>query len=683
MTAKTAVLPGEDQGAFDAKVDAWIEAFEPSDDVEKSLIAAAAKAFWRHERVQRIHAKKLASRIRNYPEEYAHKLEGDANALGKRLMDASVRGGDAHDPRDLVHKLEGMLHGCQWLLDGWEDLGVALEEDQGWNPSFKLQALHLLGMRLSSSNYERYMVARSSSDPQLKVWLNQVLNAHLPIPIPDDDAGARLAFLSIIKTSESRLKTLLKRHKKRYDADYAARCDLAAFDSSDEGERFRKYEFSAGRTFSRALRDAIYYRRNGELPQPSRRGSRGNTPKQDNGDRRPVEPGVVHNSQFRSSFLPECEPIIAMTAVDPCEVPAPWQAGEYYVFGVDTAEITALLYPLVGEEVEPICTFTTDDPMPVASGTEGKSITASESPADPRPAPQRTIATRAATPSGAPVLGLLGLILSIALMALGATHSAERHAAPVRVLPKAQSPHRGEVQREVVTANVPIPEAARSCPSAPRGEGQRDGVRATIPNPEATPSSPSPHPGEGQGEGVLATVPDPEAAQPSPSPHRREGQGEGVCAEHRSGTSGQTGLGAAMAGLERSLGSGGAPHPPFGHLLPGGEKGTAGALADCAQRPLSETAHLNGMHSYSSCASRSSCSGQSVRPPRNLDARTGKTNPILVLAREPPGCAADLCPRAAFRSIACAPARSAFARKRGSARGQPIGPVPFLTVSLF
>ena len=121
MTAKTAVLPGEDQGAFDAKVDAWIEAFEPSDDVEKSLIAAAAKAFWRHERVQRIHAKKLASRIRNYPEEYAHKLEGDANALGKRLMEASVRGGDANDPRDLVHKLEGTLHGCQWLLDGCED----------------------------------------------------------------------------------------------------------------------------------------------------------------------------------------------------------------------------------------------------------------------------------------------------------------------------------------------------------------------------------------------------------------------------------------------------------------------------------------------------------------------------------------------------------------------------------
>ena len=281
------------------------------------------------------------------------------------------------------------------------------------------------------------MVARSSSDPQLKVWLNQVLNAHLPIPIPDDEAGARQAFLSITKKSESRLKVLWKRHKKRYDADYAARCDLAAFDSSDEGERFRKYEFSAGRTFSRALRDAIYYRRNGELPQPSRRGSRGNTPKQDNGDRRPVEPGIVHNSQVRSSFLPECEPIIAMTAVDPCEAPAPWQAGEYYVFGVDTAEITSLLYPLVGEEVEPIFTFTTDDPMPVASGTEGKSITASESPAEPRPAPQPAAATRAVAPAGTPLRGLLGLILFIVLMALGAARSGERLAEPVPDLPKA------------------------------------------------------------------------------------------------------------------------------------------------------------------------------------------------------------------------------------------------------
>jgi hypothetical protein len=348
MTAKTAVLPGEDQDAFDVRVDAWIEAFEPNDDVEKSQIAAAAKAFWRHERVQRIHDEKLASRIRNFPEEYEHEQIGAADALGERLLDATVRGGDENNPRDLVHRLEGTLHGCMWLLDGWADLREALERDNGWSWSFKLHALHLLGRRLSASNYETVLVYEASSDPQMKAHSHRLLNAHFLVPIPDDDAGARQAFLSIIEKSESRLKKLLKRHEKRYDADDAARFDLLAFDSSDEGERLRRYEFGAGRGFSRALRDAIYYRRNGELPPPSRRGSRGDTPKQDNGDRRPVEPGVVHNSEVRSGLPPESENIIAMTEVGPCDAPAPWQPGEFHVFGVDASEITSLLYPLVG-----------------------------------------------------------------------------------------------------------------------------------------------------------------------------------------------------------------------------------------------------------------------------------------------------------------------------------------------
>jgi hypothetical protein len=57
-------------------------------------------------------------------------------------------------------------------------------------------------------------------------------------------------------------------------------------------------------------------------------------------------------------------------------------------------------------------------------------------------------------------------------------------------------------------------------------------------------------------------------------------QARGACTDQRPGTSGHTGLSAAIAGLGRSIGSGGAPHPPFGHLLPGGEKGIACALAD-------------------------------------------------------------------------------------------------------
>jgi hypothetical protein len=419
MTAKTPVMPGEDQEVYDRFVQSWIDAFQAGDVIGDALTAEAASDLWIGKRVQRVHTQKVASRVRNFPDKYEHKQIGAADVLGRRLLDATVRGGDANNPRDLVRQLEGTLYGCEWLLDGWADLRAALERENGWNWSFKVHALHLLSRRLSASNYEAVLVYEASSEPEMKIDSHRLLNAHFLVPIPDDEAGACQAFLSIVEKSESRLKRLLKRHEKRHDADHAARYDLLAFDSSDEGERLRKYELASGRTFSRSLKDAIQYRRTGELPATSRSGISGNAPYQDDGYRRPAETGAAHSTEVRPRFPPGCENIIAMTEVaGKFTAAAGAQSGPVDIFTTDSTELAARLHPLLGEEAEPTPTITTDHPMPVASGSEGKAKIASEPPAEPRSDPHPTLARR-----DVPPLGLFGLMLAVILMTAGSVRT--------------------------------------------------------------------------------------------------------------------------------------------------------------------------------------------------------------------------------------------------------------------
>src|SRR5262249_31388240 len=71
LTAKTVVLPGEDQRAYLDKLAAWKADFPPQNEMEEAVIEDAVQAWWLRQRCRRVATAQLASRIRNYLSEYA------------------------------------------------------------------------------------------------------------------------------------------------------------------------------------------------------------------------------------------------------------------------------------------------------------------------------------------------------------------------------------------------------------------------------------------------------------------------------------------------------------------------------------------------------------------------------------------------------------------------------------
>ena len=168
MTARTLVLPGEDAGAFQDRLDAWASELQPCNDVEQVLVERSATVSWQLERADRADAARLASIIVATPAEEALRHEEEAAALGRRLfhdrcgpvplyphslydlqdqprVSASRLGDDPDDPPRLLLQLESTAAGCRWLLDRWGELGALLDRGLSWQSPDKLKAIRLLG----------------------------------------------------------------------------------------------------------------------------------------------------------------------------------------------------------------------------------------------------------------------------------------------------------------------------------------------------------------------------------------------------------------------------------------------------------------------------------------------------------------------------------------------------------
>jgi hypothetical protein len=166
MTATLPVLPGEDAGAFQGRIDAWKDELRPRNEAEKYLAERAAWLSWQLDRDERARVARLTASISQAADE-ARREEVDVAALGGRLfwdrrgaqpldstsgypcsaLRTSFSGvADASDsPARLVKRLESSLAGCRWLLDRWAELRARLEPGQSWLSPDKLKAIRLLG----------------------------------------------------------------------------------------------------------------------------------------------------------------------------------------------------------------------------------------------------------------------------------------------------------------------------------------------------------------------------------------------------------------------------------------------------------------------------------------------------------------------------------------------------------
>ena len=161
--ARLPILPGEDPDAYQDRLDAWIDKFQPRDAVEAYLVERAVHASWQLDRADRAEVAGIGGgRRRAGPPAGPGCLE-----LGATLFHApargpdGARGGDGDDqdpplswpfdpehprhPAHLVAELEGTAQGCTWLLQRWAALGEALDGGRTWRAVDRLRAIRLLG----------------------------------------------------------------------------------------------------------------------------------------------------------------------------------------------------------------------------------------------------------------------------------------------------------------------------------------------------------------------------------------------------------------------------------------------------------------------------------------------------------------------------------------------------------
>src|SRR5262245_60150540 len=167
LTARTAVLPGEDPERYQRHVDAWMQTLGPRNPVEDFLAQEAARLAWQIERADLAEAARLASHILNIPAEEQTRQADEVLVLGRRLFwdargpialyphfpsplpgprtSGSGAAEDPDDPARLVNQLEATPAGCRWLLARWAELRELLDCGLTWQSPDKLEAIRLLG----------------------------------------------------------------------------------------------------------------------------------------------------------------------------------------------------------------------------------------------------------------------------------------------------------------------------------------------------------------------------------------------------------------------------------------------------------------------------------------------------------------------------------------------------------
>ena len=293
MRARLPVLPGEDGGAFRARLDAWTVSLEPRDDLERYLVERAVNVSWQLDRADRAWAARLKADLLSSGSAQALAQADEVLVLGRRLfwdprgpvelypqfrasLGSPMRVSwsqdieDPDEPGRLVNRLEGTALGCAWLLDRWNELGDLLEDGLKWQAPDGFKATRLLGKQplepIDDLQVRWIHLCASAMDPECEHEFGDVANELHSVEWerflerleareawrekPEEAEVARAALLELVSEQEERLETLLAAHLER---ESAADPDALGFQDTAEGERLRRYQMACNRTLLRIL----------------------------------------------------------------------------------------------------------------------------------------------------------------------------------------------------------------------------------------------------------------------------------------------------------------------------------------------------------------------------------------------------------------------------------------------
>ena len=169
LTAKTAVLPGEDPEMFQTRIDVYKGGIETRNGIEEDLAKNAALASWQVDRAASLRVAQEKSATAKSTKSDADQLREDVEAatLGNRLFHdrhgpIELYASEEYDlkrprtswdenpddpdhPAILVRRLKASVAGCRWLLKSWSDLRDILTLGLGLQSHEKLKMVRLMG----------------------------------------------------------------------------------------------------------------------------------------------------------------------------------------------------------------------------------------------------------------------------------------------------------------------------------------------------------------------------------------------------------------------------------------------------------------------------------------------------------------------------------------------------------
>src|SRR5579883_2633178 len=138
MRARTVVLPGEDEQEYNRRCEDMARELRPENALEATLVETLVASSWRLERCRRAEKAALTKQVLDAEDELLLAREAQVTSLVAHLT---------ADPPAVVERLWRLAEGCAWMAEKWRQLGEALEEWGGWEPSQFHSALNLMGKR--------------------------------------------------------------------------------------------------------------------------------------------------------------------------------------------------------------------------------------------------------------------------------------------------------------------------------------------------------------------------------------------------------------------------------------------------------------------------------------------------------------------------------------------------------
>jgi hypothetical protein len=146
------VLPHEDPAVLEAKIQQWMDDYQPANAIEAELVSRAARLSWVLDRAERHETALVSRRIKRAMLRSHGKRVEQVCELGRKLFFmATIQDlptytpGWNDNPAAFIARLEETSEGARWLRDRWIEMRCLMIADEGWSFNDEFKLIRLVG----------------------------------------------------------------------------------------------------------------------------------------------------------------------------------------------------------------------------------------------------------------------------------------------------------------------------------------------------------------------------------------------------------------------------------------------------------------------------------------------------------------------------------------------------------